>query len=69
MEKEFEYYLAGLIEGDGSIYTPKEGSKNWPKIEIVFHLHDLPLALEIQKKIDKGSIQKKKRKKCIYFKF
>ena len=51
---EFDHYLAGLIEGDGSIHVPKaerssKGKVNYPSIQLVFHLKDLPLALLIQK--------------------
>lgn len=61
----FGYYLAGLIEGDGSIIVPKtersdKGKLNYPSIQIVFHLKDLPLALMIQKNIGHGSINRKK---------
>ena len=42
-------YLAGLIEGDGSIYTPTSlrtgrGSIKNPFINVAFHINDLPLA-------------------------
>jgi hypothetical protein len=58
-------YVAGLIEGDGSIHVPKtersnKGNLNYPSIQIVFHLKDLPLALLIQKEIGHGSICRKK---------
>jgi len=61
----FAYYLTGLIEGDGTIHIPKtprssKGSLNYPSIQIVFHLKDLPLALLIQKEIGHGSISRKK---------
>jgi hypothetical protein len=61
----FGYYLAGLIEGDGTIIVPKSerSSKdkfNYPSIQIVFHLKDLPLALLIQKNLGHGSISRKK---------
>lgn len=61
----FGYYLAGLIEGDGAIIVPKtersaKGKLNYPSIQIVFHLKDLPLALMIQKNIGHGSITRKK---------
>lgn len=59
------YYLAGLIEGDGTIYVPKteRNSKNqllYPSIQIVFHLKDLPLALRVQQILNCGSINRKK---------
>jgi hypothetical protein len=46
-------YLAGLIEGDGDIYTPKnthtpKGSINYGQISITFAIADLQLALAIQ---------------------
>jgi hypothetical protein len=52
----FGYYLAGLIEGNGSIIVPKtgkskkKGHKNSPSIQICFDSIDLPLAKLIQKK-------------------
>lgn len=62
---QFSYYITGLIEGDGTIYVPKnirssKGNLNYPSIQIVFHLKDLPLALLIQKVLGHGSIYKKK---------
>lgn len=33
-------YLAGLIEGDGNIYTPRLEVKGAPQIEIVFDIRD-----------------------------
>lgn len=62
---KFSYYLTGLIEGDGSIIVPKtersvKGKLNYPSIQIVFHLKDLPLALLIQKNLGNGSISRKK---------
>ena len=61
----FSYYLTGLIEGDGTIITPKtlrspKGKLNYPSIQIVFHLKDLPLALIIQKELGAGSLTRKK---------
>jgi len=61
----FSYYLTGLIEGDGSIITPKtlrspKGRLNYPSIQITFHLKDLPLALLIQKELAVGSLYRKK---------
>jgi LAGLIDADG DNA endonuclease family protein len=62
---EFINYLTGLIEGDGTIIVPKterssKGKINYPSIQIVFHLKDLPLALLIQKNLGYGSLQRKK---------
>jgi LAGLIDADG endonuclease len=62
---KFNTYLAGLIEGDGTIIVPKserspKGKLNYPSIQIVFHLKDLPLALLIQKNLGFGSISRKK---------
>ncbi len=44
-------YMAGLIEGDGSLITPKlrkEKKKRYPTIKIIFVMKDLPLAFYIQ---------------------
>jgi len=63
---QFAYYIAGLIEGDGTIHLPKsaerssKGRVNYPSIQIVFPLKDLPLALLIQKELGHGSISRKK---------
>lgn len=61
----FSSYLTGLIEGDGTIVVPKtersvKGRLNYPSVQIVFHLKDLPLALIIQKVLGEGSIARKK---------
>jgi hypothetical protein len=61
----FSSYLAGLIEGDGTIVVPftERSAKykiNYPSIQIVFHLKDLPLALMIQKELKIGSLSRKK---------
>lgn len=65
INSHFQYYLAGLIEGDGSIVIPaslrdKKGRLTYPSIQIVFGLMDLPLALIIQKTLGYGSISRKK---------
>jgi hypothetical protein len=61
----FSTYLAGLIEGDGTIVVPKsrrspKGVLNYASVQIVFHLKDLPLALMIQKVLGHGSLLRKK---------
>lgn len=75
LNANFAYYLAGLIEGDGTIHVPisersAKGSLNYPSIQIVFHLKDLPLALLIQKEIghaSQGSISKKKNQNAYIY--
>ena len=62
---KFISYFTGLIEGDGTIIVPKterssKGKLNYPSIQIVFHLKDLPLALVIQKNLGYGSLIRKK---------
>lgn len=59
------YYLAGLIEGDGTIIVPTKdktpsGKKTHPVIRIVFTLNDLPLAKKLQQVLGCGFIQKPK---------
>lgn len=58
-------YLAGFIEGEGTIVVPKlershKGKLNYPSVQIVFQLKDFPLCQVIQKLIGHGSISKKK---------
>lgn len=61
INKNFGSYLAGLIEGDGSIYVPKN-PKGAPMIVVAFHSKDLPLALFIQKNLNAGNVYKIKGK-------
>ena len=47
---KFISYLTSLIEGDGTIIVPKterssKGKLNYPFVQIVFYLKNLPLAL------------------------
>ena len=61
----FENYFTGLIEGDGTIFVPKteysdKGKKNYPAIQIAFHLKEFPLAMLIQKNLGTGSLNRKK---------
>lgn len=65
LNENFNSYLTGLIEGDGTIIVPKterssKGRINYPSVQIVFHLKDLPLALIIQKQLKNGSLSRKK---------
>lgn len=62
----FASYFSDLIEGDGTSIVPKplrspKGKLNYPSIQIVFHLKDLPLVLKIQKELGFGSLSRKKR--------
>jgi len=64
-DNTFRNYLTGLIEGEGTIIVPNteksdKGKINYPSIQIVFHLKDLPLALLIQNNLGVGSLQRKK---------
>ena len=66
LNPKFASYLAGLIEGDGSIVVPTsersvKGKLNYPSVQIVFNLRDLPLALMIQKQLKHGSLSRKKK--------
>lgn len=61
------YYLAGLIEGDGNIWTSKtlksaKGRINNPQITISFHINDLPLFQHIKNIFGRGSLYKVKEK-------
>ena len=63
----FSNYLAGIIEGDGTIIVPtRERSNTFKKIsasvQICFHLKDLPLALVIQERLGFGSLNRIKGK-------
>jgi len=69
LDKKFSSYLAGLIEGDGSIYIPKNERDNnnkiiSPIISIVFNAKDLPLAIRLQEKLGTGQLVKVKAKKA-----
>ena len=62
---KFGSYLAGLIEGDGSIVVPKTESSaksklNYPCINLVFNLRDFPLGQLIQKELGTGSLSRMK---------
>lgn len=64
-DPRFASYLAGLIEGDGTIIVPKterspKGVLYYPSIQIVFDIRDFPLASILQSKLNHGSISRKK---------
>lgn len=54
---QLSYYLAGLIESDGSIIIPKLNSSNSPTINIIFNIKDKDLAIKIKDTLGYGSIQ------------
>jgi hypothetical protein len=56
-DNQLGYYLAGLIEADGSIIIPKEESKNTPAISISFNIEDKPLAVCIKNQLGFGSLE------------
>lgn len=63
INKKFGAYLAGLWEGDGSIWIPKtthapSGKRYTPHLYITFHDKDYPLVLALQKLIG-GTIRNK----------
>jgi hypothetical protein len=64
-DKQLGYYLAGLIESDGSIITPKSNYKNTPSISIVFHVDDRPLAEHLIKILGYGSLEVIQSKKAV----
>jgi hypothetical protein len=58
----FGSYLAGLIEGDGSIIVPstlrnEKGKLLYPKIKITFVGKDLPLAKKLIEVLGKGTLE------------
>lgn len=64
-DSRFASYLAGLIEGDGTLIVPKKerspkGNLYYPSIQIVFDIRDFPLASMLQSKLNHGSISRKK---------
>jgi hypothetical protein len=65
-DNQLGHYLAGLIEGDGSIIVPTKertpsGKLTHPIIRIVFTIHDLPFAVKLQQTLGCGFIQKPKK--------
>jgi len=56
--EDFEYYLAGLIDGDGHFSSAEQ-------LVIVFHNLDVSLAYYIKKRLGYGSVKKVKNKKAV----
>lgn len=64
--------MAGLFEGDGTIYIPKKerhiskddkpGKRTYPSLQLSFASKDLPLAFALVKGIGQCSIQKVTKK-------
>uniref|UniRef100_UPI001FA6D73A hypothetical protein n=1 Tax=Ciborinia camelliae TaxID=647257 RepID=UPI001FA6D73A len=64
-KSRLSHYLAGLIEADGTIITPKsersaKGRLYYPSIQILFDSRDMSLGLMIQSTLGHGSLSKKK---------
>lgn len=69
-DEEFAHYLAGYIEGDGSLYTPKSLKNKNNKslvcsIEIIFHISDLEFAKLLQKRIKHGNLYLSKKNQTV----
>jgi hypothetical protein len=64
---KFGSYLAGLFEGDGHIWVPKNkvGKKHNPRFHITFHKNDQLLAEKILKKIGSGFIRIKEKENAV----
>lgn len=65
-------YLAGLIEGDGTIVVPKterssKGKLNYPSIQICFAAKDFPLAVALRILIGHGSISKRSKQAAFIY--
>ena len=66
------YYLAGLIEGDGNIWTSKtlkspRGHILNPRIAFTFHKNELPLFEHLKEVFGTGSISKYKFSNVCYY--
>jgi hypothetical protein len=69
---ELGYYLAGLIEGDGNIWTSKtlKSPKGYilnPHIAFTFHKKELPLFKYMKEAFNAGSITKYKLSNVCYY--
>ena len=65
-ENQLGYYLAGLIESDGTLITPSD-ENNRATVKIVFHIKDKPLVEKIKDILGYGSIQKTNSENAIEF--
>nr|NP_803526.1 orf337 [Monoblepharella sp. JEL15]AAO64971.1 orf337 [Monoblepharella sp. JEL15] len=68
----FAHWLAGLIEGDGTIVVPKQdrsskGKLTYPSVQIVFDARDYPLTAMLCKVLGNGSIARKKGSKAYIY--
>ena len=64
------HYLAGLIEGDGSIIVPrtnrnKKGKLLYPRVKITFVDKDAPLAIKLQEVFGAGTLEYPKNAKYV----
>lgn len=60
------YYIAGLIEGEGTVIVPTQerslkGEQNNPSIQIAFQSKDFPIVMQLCQVLGQGSISKKKQ--------
>lgn len=61
------YYLAGLIEGDGSIILRKGGrEKTSPKIVFTFHNREIPMYEKLKSRLESGVVYLEKNGVCRY---
>jgi hypothetical protein len=66
-KNQLGYYLAGLIEGDGSIILRKgEKEKVSPKIVFTFGKNEIPMYERLQKILNTGVIYTEKKGVCRY---
>lgn len=66
-KNQLGHYLAGLIEGDGSIILRKGERENTPaKIVFTFGKKEMPMYERLQKILNTGSIYTEKRGVCRY---
>lgn len=64
------HYLAGLVEGDGSIIVPvtnrnQKGKLLYPRVKITFVDKDAPLAIKLQEVFGAGTLEYPKNTKYV----